>query len=403
MAVRLTETAISKAVAELPQTGRRDLSDTACAGLRLRLTPAGGRAWVLACRDRQGRMRRFPLGAFPEMSISAARAEARTMHHRVRQQGADPVADARRERAIGAAAKAGVGTLAALLDIYETHDGKRLKSWPAGRKRVERVFKALLGRPVATLTAADLQMAADAYAAAQSGAFAVRTLRPALRWAARRGHLPEAVADIRQPAVVQRRRRVLDREELARLLPVLRASDRPHAAAMRAMLLTLARLNEVCGATWREIDLTGGTWTIPAERSKNGEPHIVPLSRQARDLFAALGPGQPGDLIFAAATGTVLGNWDRTCKAIQAASDTAGWHRHDLRRTAATLIGEMGGLPDIVEAALNHTSIRSPLASTYNRSRYRPQVAAALQRLADALDGIEAGRAQVVPMRRPGA
>ena len=46
MAVRLTETAISKAVAELPQTGRRDLSDTACAGLRLRLTPAGGRAWV---------------------------------------------------------------------------------------------------------------------------------------------------------------------------------------------------------------------------------------------------------------------------------------------------------------------------------------------------------------------
>jgi hypothetical protein len=62
------------------------------------------------------------------------------------------------------------------------------------------------------------------------------------------------------------------------------------------------------------------------------------------------------------------------------------------------MLGEMGELPDIVEAALNHVSIRSPLAATYNRSRYRPQVATALQRLADALDGIEAGAANVVPL-----
>jgi len=63
-------------------------------------------------------------------------------------------------------------------------------------------------------------------------------------------------------------------------------------------------------------------------------------------------------------------------------------------------LGDMGELPDIIEAALNHVSIRSALAATYNRSRYRPQVAAALQRLADALDGIEAGGAEVVPMRQ---
>ena len=65
------------------------------------------------------------------------------------------------------------------------------------------------------------------------------------------------------------------------------------------------------------------------------------------------------------------------------------------------MLGEMGELPDIIEAALNHVSIRSPLAATYNRSRYRPQVAAALQRLADALDGIEAGAAKVVSLHRP--
>jgi hypothetical protein len=51
--------------------------------------------------------------------------------------------------------------------------------------------------------------------------------------------------------------------------------------------------------------------------------------------------------------------------------------------SSATMLGEMGELPDIIEAAVNHASIRPPLAATYNRSRYRPQVAAALQRLAD--------------------
>jgi hypothetical protein len=53
---------------------------------------------------------------------------------------------------------------------------------------------------------------------------------------------------------------------------------------------------------------------------------------------------------------------------------------------------------DIIEAAPNHVSIRSPLAATYSRSRYRPQVATALQRLADALDVTEDGAGQVVPL-----
>jgi integrase len=110
-----------------------------------------------------------------------------------------------------------------------------------------------------------------------------------------------------------------------------------------------------------------------------------------------------------------MGNWDRETKSLIVASGLAEVDskmgdvimkdgsalptRHDLRRTGATMLGEMGELPDIIEAALNHVSIRSPLAATYNRSRYRPQVAAALQRLGDALDGIEAGSANVVPLR----
>jgi hypothetical protein len=63
-------------------------------------------------------------------------------------------------------------------------------------------------------------------------------------------------------------------------------------------------------------------------------------------------------------------------------------------------MGSLGTIPDIVEAALNHATIHSPLAATYNKARYLPEVAAALQLLADYYDGIELGAAQVIPLRR---
>ncbi len=404
MPVRLTDTAIAKAAREAADLGvRREMADAQCPGLRIRCSPAGLRTWALACRDGAGRMRRFVLGQYPVLGIAEARDEARTLLHRVKQGGADPVADKRRVRAEAEAAKAGVGTLAAVLDAYGAKAGANLKSWPASRKRVELVFAALLRRPVATVTVGDMQMAADGYPSAMSAAFAVRTIRPALRWAAApgRGYVPADLASVRPPVGATRRKRVLAREELATILPVLRASTRPYAAAMLFMLMTLARREEVGRARWRDVSLTGATWTIPV--TKNGEPHVVPLPRQAVALLQAIRPARakPADLIFCTATGAALLNWDRETKAIQAASGTDGWHRHDLRRTGATMLGEMGELPDIIEAALNHVAIRSALAATYNRARYRPAVAAALQRLADALDGIAAGGAEIPPLHRP--
>lgn len=402
MPVRLTETAINKVIREVSHGLRRDLADAGCPGLRLRLTPAGAASWVLACRDRQGRMRRFPLGSYPAKGISDARSEARALHTRVKQDGADPVAERRRERAMGAATKEGVGTLGALLDLYGEKRGSSQRAWAESRKRIDLVFKPLLAKPVAALAASDFQMLVDAYPSESTGGFVVRSVRPALKWSAQRGYVADGLANIYPPAAVKRRKRILTRDELATVLPVLRASTRPYGAALLFMLLTLTRRQETALARWRDVNLEARTWTIL--ETKNGEPHAVPLSQQAMDLLRsrlpnddAGNPGrpQPTAFIFATSTGAPLGNWDRETKALQEASGTEGWTRHDLRRTGATMLGEMGELPDIIEAALNHVSIHSPLAATYNRSRYRPQVAAALQQLADALDGIELGAAKV--------
>ena len=67
------------------------------------------------------------------------------------------------------------------------------------------------------------------------------------------------------------------------MLPVLRTSDRPHGAAMRFMLLTLTRRQETALARWRDVNMEALTWTIP--ETKNGEIHVVLLSRQALNLL----------------------------------------------------------------------------------------------------------------------
>jgi integrase len=136
--------------------------------------------------------------------------------------------------------------------------------------------------------------------------------------------------------------------------------------------------------------------------TKNGTEHVIPLSRQAIHLLQSLKSigADPATLVFASPGGKALNDWEGATERIQDASGTANWHRHDLRRTAATTMGMLGTIPDIVEAALNHTTIHSPLAVTYNKARYLPEVAAALQRLADYYDGIEVGAARVIALRR---
>ena len=407
MQVRMTETAIQAAAKRAVDTGaRQELSDTALAGLRLRLTPSGGKSWVLACRDALGAMRRFPLGEHPGMGIADARDAAREMRVKVRE-GADPVAERRRQRAVGRDARDGIGTLTAVLDLYAKQRGETLRSWPESRRRIEGVFAAYLPRPLATMRAGDLQMTTDAHKAKQSAAAAVRYIRPVLKWAAQRGYVAAEVAVLHQPATVRRRDRVLSLDELRAVLPALDASTRPYAAALRFMLLTLARREEVAAATWRDMDLDAGVWTIPT--TKNGQPHKVPLSAQAVALLTAQKPAKPAKpsapkpgalpaFVFHVEGGGRLVNWDRETKVIQAASKTEGWTRHDLRRTGATLLGEMGFDPHVIEAALNHTAIHSQLAATYNRSRYMPEVTRALQALADRLDGVVQGGAEVVSL-----
>ena len=386
MTVVLTDTAINKAAKLTVTTGRIELSDASWLGLRLRISSKQSQTWVLACRDVKGRMRRFTLGSYPDMGIAAARAAARALHVQVKVHGADPIAD---KRSVRAQAAAPMATLNNLLDIYGEKVGIRKKSWPEARKRIESVFPPLTRRALSELSRNEIQIMADGYPAVMSASAAIRYLRPVLKWGAQRGYVEEGIALLHPPAPIKRRKRYLSDAELAKVLSVMRTSTRSAWRIMYFIFLTLSRREEASRARWCHIDWGLGTWTIP--NTKNDEPHIVPLSKQAIAFLENIRPTdkKSDGFIFATSAGTSQGNWDRETKALHASTGTSGWHRHDLRRTSATILGNLGELPDFIEASLNHVSIHSSLAATYNLSRYRPEVQLALQRLADYLDAIE--------------
>ena len=178
-----------------------------------------------------------------------------------------------------------------------------------------------------------------------------------------------------------------------------------HDLAARFMLLTGARCAEVCDATWREIDLDKGLWTIAASRRKNTRrtrlsvDHVVPLPRQAVTLLRQLERGQSG-LVFLGERGARLTNWPRWSARLE---NRLGFEvsPHALRRTCSTLAGDLGNPPHIISALLGHRAIGGQLVSGYNQSRYAREVETALQQVADFAENLAAGNQKVVAFKRP--
>jgi integrase len=274
-----------------PRIGQIEIADGGCPGLRLRLSTSVA-TWVLGCRDAVGRARRFVLGSFPEMGLKEARDAARELRVKVRR-GHDPIAEARARRH-AAADQTTVTTLATLLDAYAKAGGVSRRSWPKNRRNMNNVFGKYLNRPAQGLTAAELQLAADAWPSAASAGVAVRTLRPVLRWAAKRELVADGVAGrLEQPAGAEcQRDRVLTRDEIHAVLNALDGALSCYGDALRWLFWTCCRLDEVCSMRWRDVDLATGLLTVLSVKTSN--TYVVPLPRQALELLQTRQAGGAG-------------------------------------------------------------------------------------------------------------
>ena len=199
------------------------------------------------------------------------------------------------------------------------------------------------------------------------------------------------------------RERTLTPEELSELWSVL--DDEPNAQfadIVRLLILTGQRRDEVGTLRWSELDFERRLIVLPTERTKNRRQHKVPLSRQAKAILERQPMRKGRDFIFGIGELGFSG-WsdcklrlDRTLSAARRktnrkAKTMADWRLHDLRRTCATGMAELGVQPHIIEAVLNHISgHKAGVAGIYNRARCESEMRDALQRWADAVDRITA-------------
>jgi len=338
--------------------------------------------------DNHGRRRRFDVGAYPAVGLSDARAAAHLLRERVRS-GHDPVAEKKARLRRQGAARGGKGTLAALVNAYGGAEGGAKRGWSEAKARTSSVFVALLERPAIDLTLSDLQLAVDGHPSKSSAAAAVRYLRPILKWGSKRGLCPKGIAaELEQPrGVIRTRARYLRDEEIRSVLTGLSAQELAggYADCLRWLFWTACRLDEAVGASWKEIE--GSTWCIPASRTKSARDHVIPLPQQAQ-AFLKDRPRECGDLLFPNSHGGRLENWPKYQRRLFARTSTSDWHRHDIRRTVATRLGNLGLAPHVIEIVLGHAAPHTALAAVYNRSRYFIEHREALQALADDLDEI---------------
>lgn len=394
-------------------TGKRvEIRDTVVVGLILRISATGTKSFSLQARGSDDQKMRIKIGNYPVLSIKNARAMAK-IHLAAISRGEDPRETARLAKA---ATQIASMTLADLLDEAEGVFAPTRSIWRRnsrfGRKKaearaaIENVFGPLLTRPLTKLSTDDCAKAVKNYKSKKSrcgkttangaAARALAYLKPVFDWAAGRGtfvkkgagrepklDMPDLVSiqdpSLDDPTLEFQRERVLSQAELLAAMPLmvypapegLRQQLDPRQdygpIAFRFLLLTLSRIEEVEAAQCGDFDLNARTWTksVKTRRKRGARGPLarrvvtMPISDDAITLLLSLPSftnGKPGDLVFPSSQGGRLCNWERTQTAINNASGTCGWHRHDLRRTAATILRQLGVAPSIVDKLLSHVN-----------------------------------------------
>jgi integrase len=383
--------------------GRKDVLkfDDELKGFAVRVTASGGRHY-LAQYTHNGIRRRMSIGSYDQVALAEARDVAREIFGRVAR-GEDPALDRQQQRQ----AKTNELTFGSLLDRWKAlHlDINRRPAYAKSAMHVlQNHFKAYLDRDVVELDRkAVLQVIDRATAVGKTGLAGNLILcgGAAFGWAIKRGMVE--VNPFKQqprPKPVQRER-VLTDEELRKVWLATGGNAAFHKI-IRVLMLTGQRRSEVAGMTWAELSEDLSTWTIPANRSKNHKPHIVPLTPMVQDIIRSGPAGRPRDiaqrivrdaaLVFPGTQGTISSFY---CNKVNLDRDsgTSDWRIHDLRRTVATNLQKVGVKLEVTEAVLGHVSgSRAGIVGVYQTHDYDDEKRAALNAWAKRLMAIVEGR-----------
>jgi integrase len=363
-------------------------------GLAVRVTASGGKSYLAQYSLRGRGKRRIPLGSVSAISLDGARKATAAILGEVAN-GKDPAVE-RKSAAMEAERKAAeeAFTLDELLTKWAaSHLTGRRASYAAEAVRALRyAFKGQLAKPAAGLKDKVVARVLEGFASAGKPAMAASTMsygRAAFGWAiGRRLIVDNPFANLSFGHVVKRERVLKDHE----LRAIWDASAGPgtYNAIVRTLILSGQRREEVAGMAWSELSDDFSTWTIAADRSKNGVAHVVPLPPQAQKILNDA--RRRADLVFPGERGLFNG-WSKSKDRLDADSGVKDWRLHDLRRTVATGLQSLGVRLEVTEAVLNHVSgSRAGIVGVYQRHHWSDEKRAALAAWGAHVEAIVEGR-----------
>ena len=399
----LTDTAVKAAK---PRERPYKLADER--GLYLYVTPTGGRLWRLKYRV-EGREKVLALGKYPDVGLKEARAR-RDEARKLKAAGVDPGEARKAERKAVAAATEGAFEAVA----REWHTRAAVKWKPA---HAEAVWHSLevhalpdLGRrPIAEITAPEVLAVLrplEARGTLEAAGRLRQRIGSVFRYGIATGRCAyNPAGDLRGALAAPKvtHRAALAAADMPEFLRRLAAYDGSPVTrlALRLAILTATRTREWRLAEWREFDLTGALWRIPAGRMKTGQEHLVSLSRRALDTLEELREltGQ-GPLLFPheGRTGKA-GNQTMSENTALYALYRLGYHGratvHGFRSVFSTLANESGHDADVIERCLAHAP-RNLVRAAYDRGERLPQRRELMRWWGERVEAWEKG-ATVVP------
>jgi integrase len=371
--------------------------DTELAGFGLRLQ-GRRRTYVVQYRA-NGHTRRSTLGPVERLTPVEARKGARKLLARAAL-GHDPQGEktAKRAQAERTFAKVASIYLAGKKDELRPGSYRGAKLYLTGP-----YFRPLHAMGIGEITHPDIAARLSAITRAHSShtaASARRAISALFTWAMQEGWCAtNPVVGTRKPAEAKPRDRVLTDTELVTVWKA--CGDDDFGRIVRLLILLPCRRQEIGGMCYPEFDdFDTGVWTLPAARSKNHRPLTLTLPPVAMEIVRAASHqrflARDGrDHLFGTRGGRGYSAWDHSKQALDGRLNGAvkPWRLHDLRRSVATKMADIGIEPHIIEAVLGHYSgHRAGVAGVYNRSPYEHAVKAALIRWSEHVLTLVEGR-----------
>ncbi len=378
-------------------------------GFGVRVGAKGTKAFIVMAKVLSGgawKTTRITLGRYPALSLADARKTAKEFLE-IAAKGKDPrkVKRDTKRKQITASRNTFAVCRELFLEAGEKRGISKTKPKPWAAKTVIDYTGALAhfsewdDLPLSDITRDDIQDAVDdicdignAIAHKAHG-----TLSTMLVWCVRRGYIDHSPCAGVEPPEKKARERFLTDPEVKAVWDACEDHGGPLADAMRVLMLTGQRRTEISAMRWDELDVDRGMLSLPGSRTKNGLPHLVPLSPTA--IHIIMSRKQRGLYVFTTTGKNPVSGFGKVKARIADASGVDNWRVHDFRRTMVTGLSEMMTdekmrfEPHIIEAVVNHVSgdAKKGVAGVYNKAQYLPARINALNAWADHVNEILTG------------